>query len=556
MKRKFEYNAFDVLPVKIYGPIKVAGTSSGKEDRSLWVRFHVFLEDKPGSLTALSSLLAENEGNIVFFHYNRSIHCNRVVVEVQMNNRCDLSSLLKALREYRYNFEGTNTCKDELYITAPESVLEIKVKLINRPGSLAAFASVLEEHRANVIYMLYDEDIDPGSADIAIATENSTEIDRLLSDMNIRGYHYKVIYRGTDQEAVEHIIGLNLVEKFFLNLRKILPERNQKELRTVVESSQELCSDLVNFYSKLGDNLEQSDVFEKVLSFASISVSKVGQNFYIKELPLLEFGERVRLFSFRLPTTENIFVFQHDDEITMFDVGYGLYYEEIKALLNSKSMSPSLLKRIFVSHCDADHVGSAGYFAEEFGTEVFLHPASRGIIDNENRAYGTNSKLLELNKCFTKLVNRFTKCKYPQKISFFSISVIGTEGDFNVIDTFWVGNMEFLVLESQGGHIPGQVFFLNKEHGLLFTADYLINVESLSSEDRDNLSVHRYLMTSTNTNSQIFKKESEALRNLILPLNEKLKHQDKFALIFSGHGDYYRTDKFEKDEWTKRDNER
>ncbi len=98
-----------------------------------------------------------------------------------------------------------------------------------------------------------------------------------------------------------------------------------------------------------------------------------------------------------------------------------------------------------------------------------MHPDCKEIIDNENRAYRAKTKLSKLNKHFTVLVNRFTKCKYPEKINLFSTSVIDKIGTFNMIDIFSVSNLEFQVLESHGGHIPGQVFFLNREQGLFFT---------------------------------------------------------------------------------------
>lgn len=534
--------------MKVYERIHVPGTSSGAEDPKLLVKFRVFLADRPGSLAGLSNLITESRGNISFFHYDRSVQRNRVVIESQFSDRTELESLLQALRDKNYDFEEIDDQRDELQITTLESVLEIKVRLINRPGSLAAFASLLKEYRANVTYMLYDENIDAESADIALATESTVEIDRLLSAINSKGYQYKVVYRGTGQEEVEHVIGLNLVEKFFLNLKKLLSDRDLEELRTVVRSSQELCDDLISFYSEVGNHLERGDVFANVLALASMSISKVGGSFYARELPTLRFNNNIQLFTFRLPTGANIFVFQHDDELTMFDAAYGLYYEDIKALLRKKSLNPARLKRIFVSHPDADHIGAAGYFAQEFGTEVFLHPGGQGVIENENRAYGTDSRLLELNKRFTRLVSKFTKCKYPEKISFFSISRTGAMGDFNVIDAFPVGSLKFQVLESHGGHTPGQVFFLNKDHGLLFTSDYLISIDSLSTEDRDNLSVPRYLMTSTNSNSRVFRKEGEALRNLALGLDAELKHRDKFALIFAGHGDYYRADLFSEEQ--------
>ncbi|HIE11849.1 MAG TPA: hypothetical protein EYP63_00220 [Desulfotomaculum sp.] len=161
-------------------------------------------------------------------------------------------------------------------------------------------------------------------------------------------------------------------------------------------------------------------------------------------------------------------------------------------------------------------------------------------MEHDNRAYGSNTRLLELNKYFTRLVNKSTKCRYPKNPCFFSTVPIGTLGAFNVIDAFSVGSLEFLVLDSHGGHIPGQVFFVNKEHGLCFSADYLINTGSLSAEEKNNLSLARYLMTSTNTNSQVFREEMAALKDVIEAMDRELKRQGKRAVVFPGHGDYYR----------------
>ncbi|MBE0478176.1 MBL fold metallo-hydrolase, partial [Candidatus Aerophobetes bacterium] len=396
----------------------------------------------------------------------------------------------------------------------------------------------LKEYRANVIYMLYNEDIDSESANIALATENPDEVNTLLSVINNRGYNYKVVYRGSDTEEVERIIGLKLVEKFFLRLRKLVSDRDVKQLMAIVDSSRKLYSELVNFYSEVGNHPEKGDVFSNVLAFASTSIVRLGKNFKAKQLTPLQFNT-TRILTFCLPTGGNIFVFQHDDEFTMFDAGYGLYYEDFKSLLVSKRINPSRVKRIFVSHADADHIGCAGYFSEEFGAQVFIHPDCKGVMDKENRGYGANTQLSRLNKHFTMLVNRFTQCKYPKNMNFFPTEPLSKIGVFNIIHTFRVGSLKFEVLESQGGHVPGQVFFLNREHGLIFTSDYLINVESLSDEEREYLKLPRYLMTSTNTNSQLFREESKHLIEVIFSLNKKLKEKKSSVIIFPGHGNYY-----------------
>ena len=527
------------LPVKIFKRITIP---RARIYADLIAKFSVFLQDRPGSLADFASLIAACKGNISFFHYDRSVHSNRVVTEVQMSRQDDLMNLLHSLKENQYMFEETPLVKDDVQITSLENVLEIKVRLRNEPGTLAGFANLLKAREANVIYMLYDEDIDPESAKIAMATRDLGEIDRLLDAINSAGYYYRVLYRGTDEKEVENIIGLKLVEKFFLKLRRLLPDKEFDEIRFIVDSSQELNADLVHFYEEAGNYLEAGDVFEKILTLASKARTRVAERFTPVEMPPLQINEQVRLYSFRLPTTENLYIFHHDDEMTMIDAGYGVYYEDIKALLKRKSLDPSKVRRIFLTHPDADHAGTAGYFAEEFGTQVFMHPACKEVIEHNNRAHGLSGRLSNLNKYYTRLINKFTECRFPEKTDYFQIADIGYEGTFKITDTVTIGNLTFEVLESLGGHIPGHVFFLNKDYGLVFTSDFLINVQSLSSDDRDILSVYRYLLTNPNSDSQVYKRESDSLRDIIIGIDAVLKKSGKHAIIFPGHGDYYRAD--------------
>src|SRR5574337_623256 len=138
----------------------------------LLAKFRVFLPDRPGSLAGFASTIAQARGNISFFHYDRSIDGSRVAVEVQLYDEASVTALLSALQEREYRIERKDDARDELAVTALEKILEVKVRLKNEPGTLAAFARLLAVHDANVIYMLYDEDIDPEAADIAMAAQN------------------------------------------------------------------------------------------------------------------------------------------------------------------------------------------------------------------------------------------------------------------------------------------------------------------------------------------------------------------------------------------------
>jgi glyoxylase-like metal-dependent hydrolase (beta-lactamase superfamily II)/uncharacterized protein with ACT and thioredoxin-like domain len=522
-------------PIRVYR--RIAPATAGQPGQIL-AKFRVSLPDRPGSLAGFASTIARSGGNISFFHYDRSLDSGRVAVEVQLADEPAVGTLLSSLRDHQYNPEPSPDVQDDVLVTAVESVLEVKVRLENAPGALASFALLLAEHDANVIYMLYDEDIDADAADIAVATEHPQEIDRLLQAVNEQGYHYRVVYRGSDEQAAANIIGLKMVEKFFLRLKKLLPSSGVDEIRSLVQSSRDLQQDLVQFATEAGNNLEAGDVFETVLTFASRSRSRTGVMFSAAEMKPVRLPGGMDLMGFRLPTSENFYLFRDSDELTMIDAGHGIYYPDIKRLLSSRGLDPSAVTRIFITHPDTDHAGSAGYFEREFGTAVFMHAGSADVMKHMNRAYGSSGSLLNLNKYYTRLSSRFTECLFPSRPRYFSDQPVRTFCSFRVIDAFSIGPLSFDVLESHGGHTPGLVFFLNRECGLLFTSDFLLNVKSLTAEDKEHLGIYRYLLTNPNRDSRVYKEETAALKEMMLSLDEELKKKGG-ATIFPGHGDYY-----------------
>ncbi|MGE5892999.1 MAG: MBL fold metallo-hydrolase, partial [bacterium] len=147
---------------------------------------------------------------------------------------------------------------------------------------------------------------------------------------------------------------------------------------------------------------------------------------------------------------------------------------------------------------------------------------------------------LSLNKYYTRLSSRFTECRFPAKITFFPVQALGMAGAFAIISSIPIGALKFEVLESHGGHTPGLVFFLNREFGLLFTSDFLLNVQSLSADEKEHLSLYRYLLTNPNSDNQVYRKEVAALKAFMLSLNESLKPSGRSSIIFPGHGSYYR----------------
>ena len=502
----------------------------------------LFLVDRPGSLSELASMFAAYGINIIFFHYNRSEHPNRVLLEVSSQSEDALNLISSELSQSNLLSGQFPAPQLELGVMDTRNILKIEVQLRHIPGTLGKFAALLSEYKANVIYMAYHEDVSETSAHFSIATQNPGEVDRLLKEMNESGYYYSLVYRGAEQREIEDIIGLNLIERFFFHLRKLLDTDDIENLRKIVHSSHRLSDSLIRFSREAGKHFDIGDVTTNILAFASASLMKTGEKFSYRRLSPLIF-DKVKFHAFRLPTGGNIHLLGSDEELVMIDCGYGLYYEDVKTMLKENGLDPGKVSRIYLTHADADHAGMSGYFAEEFGSRVYLHGEAQGILEHENRAWGSDTSLLELNHCFTMLGNEFTKFRVPKKWIPYSSEIMGWIDGFPVIDQFELSGHSYKVIGSKGGHVPGQVFFLSYDSGLIFTGDYLLLVDSLIPGEREILNLPKFMMTSTNVDSHLFRREMDMMKELIMNFNASLSASKRKAIIVPGHGDYYSYDK-------------
>ncbi len=498
----------------------------------------LYVPDEPGTLAALAGLFGDHGVNIILFHYNRSEHPNRVILELVCPEQEGFESAANELRSRRLSDAAFTRPSLDLALTDTRNILKMDVRLEHRPGTLGKFAAILHRHGANVIQMEYNEAVSPESAQFSIAAQNPGEIDALLRDINEGGYIYSLIYKGAAEKEVEDVIGLNLTERFFFKIKKLLPSEDFESLVQLVNSSKRLSDNLGGFTREAGRDLEAGAVFTNVLAFASASVAKSGSGFtYTKLAPVARKG--LNLYGFRLPTGGNVYVMESAGRLAMVDGSYGLYYDNVKAMLRENGLDPARIERIYLSHADADHAGMSGRFAREFGSRVFLHAAAKGVIENENRAWGSPTPFINLNGFYTVLANRFTMASYPDEWAPFGSSRKGSLGGFPVIDSFTVGDNRFLVLESLGGHVPGQTIFVSPDAGLIFTADYLLNIDSLSPEERRVLDYPKFMMVSTNVDSLLFRKEMEMLASVAREIDAQVRSRGYRALIIPGHGSPY-----------------
>jgi hypothetical protein len=258
------------------------------------------LPDRPGSLAGFATTIAHIGGNISFFHYDRSTDSSRVAVEVQLEGEDRLDVLLQSLQENQYGFDSVRGGLDEVLVTAVESILEIKVRLVNRPGSLA-FLPGSSSSTTQTSSTCYDEDIDPESADIVMALRTAGG-QLLLQAVNEDGYHYRVVYRGSNEQEAAHIIGLKMVEKFFLP-QEAPPSSDVAEIKSSWNHPGSCTRTWYTSLPKLETTLRQAMCSRRFLP-SRRARSQTGEKFSATAMRPLRFRNWVTL-RVRLPSSEN-----------------------------------------------------------------------------------------------------------------------------------------------------------------------------------------------------------------------------------------------------------
>lgn len=507
------------------------------------------MADRPGELAALAAFLAGHRANIERFAYNRSASPFLVRMEARCASAAQAGALADDLaRQGRLDPPGPDAGQDRSEpITSLEGLLSIKATLEDRPGALARLAEVFRQHGANVIHLAYDGDAAPGLAEITMAADSPRQVSALLADLTRGGWHFHVQWQGEDSGAMETVIGLSAAEHFLFRLRRILPPDRLDRLKALFESSDEMGRTLADFRRQAGadeESMAASEVFTQILHLAAASLGRTGERFSMRLAGPMALTGQVALYTLACPTGGNGFLLRTADEDVLVDSGYGLYFADARDWLARHGFDPARIRRAYFTHPDADHVGWAAPLEREFGTRVHLHPDCAAVFASQNRAQGTGTRLQALNLSFTRLITRLTELDAPRRITPFDRTLLDPDqaGGFPVLGGFRAGDVEFLVLESLGGHAAGQVFYFAPREGLLFCGDYLIDLPSLSERDKQTLAVFKHLMTSTNADSRVFNREMAMLRALMRDAQARLAPSGKAARVCSGHGWPYAVD--------------
>jgi glyoxylase-like metal-dependent hydrolase (beta-lactamase superfamily II) len=479
--------------------------------------FIACMPDRPGALHRAAEIIKRYEGNINRIQYDRRIDRYIVFFEV--------TAVPEAYNKIREELERIGYLQTSLQ---PIAFLKFHVYLPNCPGALFDFLNYLTSAGANITYLDFDErGQHPERLVVGLNIENTSLIDALLNELK-SGYRLEILeYDTTGEKLDDTVFYLRLAQK----LRVFIGSAEDDFLMRFLHDINHIAQELSNLKK------EPVEVFGNILKVGDFLNRTTGENFFA-DVQRIKISEGIELFSFQPPCGGNIYMFDTTCERVMIDTGYGIYYQDVVDMLQHYGLGDlSRLKRIYITHADADHCGGAGYFS----VPAYLNRETLLITRETSRAYGSSSQGCILEEVYTKIINLFSRFKPPSNVILFpEISqldeTIEKRGSFPIVTRFKIGDLNFEALEGLGGHMHGEIFYICPEEGLLFPEDALINFKSLSHERTEYNILADYLMTSVNVDSKLAREERNALISLISEIDEKLAEKGKKCLICCGHG--------------------
>jgi len=215
------------------------------------------------------------------------------------------------------------------------------------------------------------------------------------------------------------------------------------------------------------------------------------------------------------PSGSNLCLIRTGAGLLCFDSGFPCYGgESLDCLRGLYSGFDSLPRDLLLTHADVDHVGLAGSF-----DRVFL---SRKCYDNFVCESRGQPNLREQNPAHAPYVRISKILSHYKPPELEKMRIIGGDSapcrqPVEAIGALELGGLTFEVYEGAGGHIAGEVVYIERRLRVLFTGDLFVNIKGFMPQQAQFNRVAPYLMTSVDTDPALAAGERQAILKLLDP---------------------------------------
>jgi glyoxylase-like metal-dependent hydrolase (beta-lactamase superfamily II) len=82
-----------------------------------------------------------------------------------------------------------------------------------------------------------------------------------------------------------------------------------------------------------------------------------------------------------LPDDAAIYLIDFSGDLVLIDSGAGKSFPQIVHNMEMLGLNPAAVSHLILTHCHIDHIGSAPFFREKYGTKIFIHEDDTKAIE-------------------------------------------------------------------------------------------------------------------------------------------------------------------------------
>jgi len=473
--------------------------------------FITSMPDKAGALLRASRIIANHGGNIVRASYNKAVDLRMLFLDVAASH--------DALDKIEKELFGIGYIKDRL---AETRVIEVSVKIPDRPGAVLPVLETLNRHEINISYLNSSSGDEPyQDFKMGLLIEDPAMVKTLLDEIS-ETYQINIIQCDSNEENLDNTV-------FYIRLanemQRLLDLDTEKTMRFISESNR-----ILQMLQAEGENAAK--VFDYIRRFAYFVSNYRGDNFIVN-IEKLYPDNGLTLYSIQPRCGSTTYIFDTGEDLIFVDTGYAIYAREMqKVFLSILPDFETRHKKIYITHADVDHCGLLSKLGD---AEIILNKKSADSLKRQMAGLPDYRENTELRFGYSR-ISQIISGYMPPDPSRFNVLDTDTPGehkDFIKIGEMPVGKLVFDIFEGSGGHLGGEMIYVSKKAGIIFTGDLLVNIGEFSRETAEFNSLAPYLMKSVNIDS---KKATEMRRQIIKFADDISAANGKPCMICGGHG--------------------
>lgn len=473
--------------------------------------FVTTMPNKTGAFLVAAKIISKHDGNIVRVSYNKAVDLNTLFIDAVAEE----DSLVKISEE----LEKTGYLNNKI---SEINVIMVEINIPDKSGALIPVLKILNRYDVNISYInSVQKNPDHQNFVMGLLIENPNVIEMLLEEI-------REIY-------TVNIIGNDYTKNNFDN--SIFYIKLANEVKSVLNLSEEKTIEFISESNRVLQMLQNTNenptkVFEAIREFVNFMNGHRGNNFTAK-IDKIKLSDKVMLYAINPVCGSNIFILKSVDKIILIDTGYALYKNEMKKIFYKLFPNWDDFKKIiYITHADVDH---CGLLSEIKDAVIYLNEKSADSLKRQLNGILDYREIKEFGFGYSKLSRIISDYTPPslENVVIIDENTPKEHDELLKIGEFNIADITFDILEGSGGHLDGEMIFILKEIGLIFTGDNLVNINDFSENEKYFNSIAPYLMKSVNVDSR----KAVDMRNKIKSIINKIQEENgKPCIICGGHG--------------------